>query len=227
MLRTRFAIAFLTVSCAAISSGQALPPPSYAGQSYWFGPGPSAYSLDSSSQTDGAFAEHAYLGGTYVATNGGGPAFQGSNDTASTFQSSFWVRTNFTIMPYIYVDGYFEVDANVHGFSPGTVNLGASRFYVLHNVGITIGSVFGFSDFQSLGGPLLVAHYSIDYHNYANPGAFSGSLPLNSATPFSFSVFQYQSDGLLEVNINRSVTVTTGIPAVPYTAGGDLYVSSM
>src|SRR4029079_14047096 len=115
----------------AIAASQTLPPPPFAGQSYWYGPGPSAFTVSSSSQTDGGYSEMYVSGGNWVAGVNGGPAFVGVSAGGASITSTFNVTTTLTIEPYIYVDGYFGVTASVSGFGGGAIEVGTSRFFVL------------------------------------------------------------------------------------------------
>lgn len=233
---SRYAILSSLVFATTVAFGQTLPPPAFAGQSYWFGPGPSALTLSSSTQDFGGYSEmYQDANGTWQAGPNGGPAFDqvrtGTNGPTPIMISDFSVRTSMTVAPYIYVDGYFGLAATLTGFG-GTwpMSLGSSRCFILHNC--TIGVAAGdFGNLSNLSGTTVPLSLVLQYANYANPGNFSGSgnLPSTGSPYFFLQVDPADDEGILQVDILRSA----GTPSGPLTAGnytsqdGQFIVSSL
>lgn len=214
---------------AAFGTSQSLPPPVFAGMGYWYGPGPSVFSLNSSVQGSGGYAEMYRSGGNWVAGVNGGPAFSSVSPGGASISSTFNVDTTLNIEPYIYVDGYFGLTANVAGFaSPGTLNIGASRFYVLHNCPITLhGDTY--TDVTN-GSTVLQTVYRFVISNYADPGSFTGDQDVNGGTSETFDAANLSTattGGVLQVDIQRIVSFPVGVSAGQYTGSGTVSVSSV
>jgi hypothetical protein len=186
--------------------------------------------VSSTIQTDGGYAEMlGQSGGGWTVGVFGGPAFMGF-PTSST--ANFLSNTLLTVAPYIYVDGYFSVTASLSGFTGGTVNIGTSRFYVIHNTPILLsGENFGKLAHLGAGAiPDLETTYNFDYLDYNNPLNFSGSQSLvgsNSANAFSVSIDNLNDEGILQVDITRNTAVPTGTPAGQFFGQGIVHVGSI
>ena len=216
---------------SGISAAQTLPPPAFAGQTYWFGPGPSSYFVAEYFQVSGGYSEMYDLGPTWVVSQSGGPAFLNSSAGASNVQSVFTVSTNLDVMPYIYVDGYFGLNTRIAGYSSGSpFVIGDSRFFVVHNTPLNI-EIFGFNDMVGPGGATVRYETALEYMNYANPGSYTGfSLGVSSASPANIAnvnIDPADSGGILEVNIRRTVLTTGSLVAGSYTGTGLLRVSAI
>lgn len=235
-------ILVLTASAfvSSVALGQTLPPPAFHGQSYWFGPGPTAMSVSSSTQDFGGYAEMVRdATSTWVGTASGGPAFNGFvSGTSNNHQillSNFRLNTSVSVQPYIYVDGYFGVSANLTGFTGGfPVDLGASRVFILHNCPISM-DVVNFEDLYRAGpfgpGPNLPTSYVVSYASYTNPGSYSGSSsPFAGGTQQAFvlNVDPVQDDGILQIDISRSISQPgSALVADTYTGGADFEVTAI
>ena len=228
ILPLSLAASFIFVS--AIGYSQTLPPPAFAGQSYWFGPGPSAMSVVSSGQTDGGYAE-MYQSPAWTAS-GGGPALL-STSAGTNATASFLSQTTLTISPYIYVDGYFSVVATATGFGGGTVNVGTSRFFVLHNTPVEL-ILNGFTNLGSGSfgvAPTLQTTYHFDFIDYTNPANFTDSTDIIAADlgagSFTTLIDNIQDEGILQVDVSRSSAVPAGISAGQYVGQGVIHVLSV
>jgi len=237
MFRLKSVLLFAVVAAPILATAQTLPPPSYAGQNYWFGPGPSALTLSSSTQDFGGYSEMYQDGsGTWTSGVSGGPAFDefrtATNAGHPIMISDYSVRTSMTVSPYIYVDGYFGLSATLSGYGGTTwpLSLGGSRCFIVHNCPINI-AAGDFGNLSNSSGTTVPLSLVLQYADYANPGSFSGSgnLPQTGAQYFSVDISPANDEGILQVDILRSA----GQPVGPLTAGayssqdGQFIVSSV
>jgi len=223
----------LVLSCFALASaaayGQTLPPPDYAGQSYWFGPGPQGLSVTSTSQNSGGYGDMSTNGSNWSAGATGGPAFQAFEDFGTNGRLTFTVSSAVTVAPYIYVDGYFGLAATLTGLSTsGPINIGSSRLYVLHNTPLNINS-FNFTNLTGVSGSTFDLACTFTLRNYANPGNFSSTQVVHSATAEHayLNVDVSDDDGILEVDIARTITPVGAIRAGSYSGTGQFIVTSL
>ena len=206
---------FVFVCAAVLAHSQALPPPAYNGQSYWFGPGPSSASVISSSQTDGGYAE--MIGdlntGDVSAGVSGGPAFTGfSGGTPAPMTASFLSKTTVTIEPYVYIDGYFSVSCDISGFgSAGPIDLGASRFFIIHNDSIeldinSVSKLFPGGNVNAVGIPLTL-HVSLsDYKTSAS--VYTNTIVGGSGGSLTFLDPTIYDDVIAQVDLDRTMDLT-------------------
>lgn len=215
------------ISMGAVAFGQTLPPPDFAGQSYWFGPGPSAMSLQSSSQDTGGWAELTNNGATWAVGGSGGPALVSTSATPTSANAVFSVPTSVNIQPYIYIDGYFGLTASISGFGAGDVNLGSSRFYVIHNVPVQV-TGFGFGDLVGPGPTTLQASYLVTYTSYTQPTVTDNfTFPGGASGSVSLNLDPTTDEGISFVDIQRTVSVTAQAQGGAYTASGSVMVSTL
>jgi len=226
----RFLLLFVILILSAISAAQTLPPPAFAGQSYWFGPGPAALSSTGFTQDTGGYSELYKTSGTWTAGVNGGPAFS-HNDTQPTYIASYFnVSTDLVVEPYIYVDGYFGTTATVSGFSGGAVGLGSSRFYVIHNVPIRMAGI-GFSDLNQVpSGASLTIAYDIVYSGYTNPG-YSNTIHFTTDNGigghFDVTISNTDDNGILQVEPHRSATLPNNLAAATYHGVGTIWINAL
>jgi len=226
-------LAVLTALSAfsCLAACQSFPPPPAAGQSYWFGPGPSQYSPSSNVQDTGGYAEmYQSNPGNWVFGATGGPAYAGSN-LPSNAQVLFAMSTVVNITPYIYVDGYFGTTANVHGFQQvGTYNADMSRFYVLHNTTIQVAGN-GFTN-VGLGGPSGTPSIGVVYNfliaDYNNLGYSATASATGGTSDFVvFTVDTVSDGGTLQVDVRRYMTFPSGLPSGQYSGTANVLVTSV
>jgi len=225
-LSATFAISALTMSVAL---GQTLPPPAYAGQSYWFGPGPASYSVTNTVQQSGGYAEFvANTSGTiWTPTQMGGPALVGAFGGPQA-EADFNAETTLHIQPYIYVDGYFGLDTRLAGAIGGSsVNVGTSRFYIVHNCPIQLVQQ-GFTNLTGSGPSPAVYAQDVLFTmtDYANPSNYSTTLTVHPATLYTTSISPTDDEGILQVDATRLATLPNLAIAGDYTSVGIITVQS-
>ena len=226
---SRIAVFAPIALASAISLAQTLPPPDFAGQSYWYGPGPQASTLGASSQNNGGYGEMTTNGSNWSAGATGGPAFVAFQDFGISGQLDFSVSTAVTVSPYIYVDGYFGLAASINGFgSTGPMNIGSSKLYVLHNTPLNIHS-YNFTNLGGVSGGHFDLTCTFTFRNYATPANFTTTQVVHGATAETayLNVDVADDDGILEVEINRSISPVGTIRAATYTGTGVFLVTSL
>lgn len=218
----------LVISAATMSvaMAQTLPPPNFAGQSYWFGPGPSAYSVTDTTQNSGGYAEFSTinnLGTIWNPIQSGGPAVQGTFGGPQAV-GQFLSTTTMHVQAYIYIDGYFGLETRVTGATGGSaVNVGTSRFFVVHNCPIQLVQ----QAFTNLNGPATYPQEVLfTMSDYTNPGNYSTSVNVLPATTYTTTISPTDDEGILQVDATRFATLPSLAVAGDYTATGVITVQS-
>ena len=235
---TRLAItafAALAVTSAMAQSAAPGTPTGPNGEAYWFGPGPAAHKVkfDSKVMTlgdrawfewDSAFGFTQYSNVAFVAAN------------TANFQVNINAPTTITVLPYVYVDGYFGLSAAVQGWgTTANLDLGFSRFYILHNA-----PVFVRMDATNavLQGPASIYGYNtipMTYNATVRPrlqSGFVGAIVRNFNFGPTAGVGAVYLDPTIdtnffaEIDIFRKATVYWNNPAGVYKALGTVIVSN-
>lgn len=215
-----------TLAVSSFAMSQTLPPPSFAGQNYWFGPGPATYSNTSASQTRGGFSEMYSTNGIWLGGVGGGPAFYNSQPSGAGFESTFTMTSDLTVEPYVYIDGYFGTQASVNGFTGQNVAVGTSRFFVLHNVPVDV-TFSGFTDFVLSGQPSILSHFSFQLYNYSTAALLrAGGLNGDDGLVYTTTLDNALDGGVMQVDCNRLALLNTNVAAGTYSANGQVTITA-
>ena len=238
MILNRIAISALVAATALSASAQIAAPSTPVGpngESYWFGPGPANHKVVSGSsmmtlgdrswfEWDSAFGFANYQNIAFA-----------HNDTCN-FRVDISAPTCVEVKPYVYVDGYFGVCAAVQGWgTTANLDLGFSRFYVLHNAPVFVrmnatdaylagpASIYGFNkismEYSATVRPRLhsgVLAPIVRNFNFG-PTAGIGQCYLDPTNDTSF---------FAEIDIFRKATVYWNNPAGTYKAIGTVTVSN-
>ncbi len=238
MILNRIAISALVAVAALSATAQVSAPATPVGpngESYWFGPGPANHKVkfDSKVMTlgdrswfewDSAFGFANYQNVSFV-----------SNNTA-TFRVDIGAPTTINVLPYVYVDGYFGVSASVQGWgTTANLDLGFSRFYVLHNSPVFVrmsatnavlqgpASIYGYNTiamtYSATVRPRLSSGVTAPIVRNFNfgPTAGIGQCYLDPTNDTNF---------FAEIDIFRKATVYWNNPAGTYRALGTVVVSN-
>ena len=237
------ALAAITATAALAQSAAPPIPIGPNGEAYWFGPGPSAHALkfgSSTMNTNGGFDRAWFswdsaFGFTAYANVAAVPIAD-----PFTFQVNINAPTYITVLPYVYVDGYFGLSAAVQGWgTTANLNLGFSRFYILHNAPVFVRFI-GFTN-ATLQPPFSAGIYgyntiAMTYQATVRP--FLQSTGAGGAIYTQFNFGPTSGNGLAyldptmatnffaQIDIARTATVYWNNPAGPYKANGLVIVSN-
>ncbi len=231
------ALVALSALSAVAQSAAPSTPVGPNGESYWFGPGPANHKvvLGSTSMTLGDRAWFEW-DSAFGFTQYGNVSYASGNPTS--FQVSIDAPTFITVKPYVYVDGYFGLSASVQGWgTTADLDLGFSRFYVLHNAPVFI-RAFANNAFLDPGqaiGPYGFNRIDMTYSATVRPRLQSGFIgPV--VRSFNFGPTAGVGSAYLdptndtnffaEIDIARKATVYWNNPAGNYKAVGTVVISN-
>ena len=143
-------------------------------------------------------------------------------------EADFNAETTLHIQPYIYVDGYFGLDTRLAGAIGGSsVNVGTSRFYIVHNCPIQLVQQ-GFTNLTGSGPSPAVYAQDVLFTmtDYANPSNYSTTLTVHPATLYTTSISPTDDEGILQVDATRLATLPNLAIAGDYTSVGIITVQS-
>lgn len=255
---TLIAVAALAaVSVFAQNSAPFATPNGRNGKNFWFGNSGTGPSLHSSAGYDWDANNRAWYeydgsgGGAAIANNqlfkgqggvsGSGNAFTSFAPGGFAFSDVIQSRTTVNVRPYVYVDGYFGLIADVQGWGNSKVDLGSSTFYVLHNTPVYV-RFNGFTDANQIStvgrpnGRQIPVDYSATVKaNYPNPGHDNTEIqylstitfgPRSTGNQFFYLDPVSHTNFFGRIDIARSAQVAYDIPAGTYQAIGTVVVSS-
>jgi hypothetical protein len=241
MNKTRFALAAFAAlaSVAAMAQvNQPSKPSGPNGEPFWFGPGPKAHAYIANSSIMDPNSRAWYEWDSYTGGWSGANNLIGSANTTA-FLDYVRADTTINVKPYVYVDGYFGLSADVSGWGTNfNIDLGFSRFYVLHNAPVYL----YFQSFQDAilqsipTGPFGYGKIAMDYRceirPWLSPGV-AGPIVRNftfgpTSTPLGQAYLdpRYDSDFFAQVDIYRKASVYWNNPAGTYKAVGIVIVQN-
>ena len=266
MNSTRFAsiAATVLVACGAFAqspTNRPFTPSTFKGHGFWFGPGPADHTLASYDWDNDNRAWFEYDGSGQTV---GGPInfslFKGAGGTNMSFAQGFvgfpnnWAfrdvvqaRTTINVRPYVYVDGYFGLIADVQGWGRADhLPIGSSDFYILHNTPVYVrfdnftnadwqGNTLGKAPVNPFG--TIPMEYSAEAFRTTSGGApltnqFTslGSVQFSplagGVQPQLLYIDPVDSNFFAKITINRFATINYNVPAGVYRSTGVVSISS-
>ena len=224
---------------------------------FWFGPGPQTHTLNSFDWDDNNRAwfewdgSGAIPGGPLVSSFKGAGGWSGfaygffnfPNNWA--FKDFIQARTTINVRPYVYVDGYFGLIADVQGWGRADhLLIGSSEFYILHNTPVYVtfanfgnanwvGNTLGKAPVNPIGTiPMEYTATSFATFGVAGTNVFSplGAVAFSSLAggvqPQVLFIDPVDSNFFAKILINRYATINYNVPAGVYQSTGVVTISS-
>ena len=251
LLKISLIASLAVVAVSAIAQNQApfAVPDGRNGRNFWFGNLGAGPSLHSSAGYDWDANNRVwfeYDGSSNSFKGAGGIAGFGTQFTNFTpgpgwnFFDVIQSRTTINVRPYVYVDGYFGLLADVQGWGYAQVPLGSSTFYILHNAPVFV-RFQGFTDATTVGtvgvpnGSVIPVDYSATVYAtfpFGTPNFQIQTLPTITFGPRAGDNGLYldpvvSTNFFGRININRTATVNYNVPAGQYQATGLVVISAL